>query len=285
VLQGPPNPFAPIRGPVTSDFALHFDPDRSLAVLGGRRRERILQQGEWSDWVPLEFHLAPTRKLHGMCRFYLKQIRPTFELYVTPINLDPMRPALPISEPTSWAADLARATGRYYTQGMPEDTKAYSAGVFDAADFLAQAQLAGDENIAQYHHVLATFRHGLLFYYFGNSDLVSHMMWRCMDPSHPAYNAEFDAPYADVIPELYERLDGVVGWTLEHMPANTLLVVMSDHGFTSWRRAFNLNTWLQQQGYLVVRDAATGQPGSESAGDAGALANIDWQRTRAYGSA
>jgi hypothetical protein len=142
---------------------------------------------------------------------------------------------------------------------------------------------AGDENIAQYHHVLATFRHSLLFYYFGNSDLVSHMMWRCMDPSHPAYNAEFDAPYADVIPELYKRLDGVVGWTLEHMPPNTLLVVMSDHGFTSWRRAFNLNTWLQQQGYLVVRDAATAAADGAPGGDAGALANIDWQRTRAYG--
>src|SRR5678815_1855166 len=104
-----------------------------------------------------------------------------------------------------------------------------------------------------------------------------------MDPSHPAYDAEFDAPYADVIPQLYQRMDEVVGWTLEHMPAQTLLVVMSDHGFTSWARAFNLNTWLQQQGYLVERDAVPASQAEPGGSGAGALANIDWQRTRAYG--
>jgi predicted AlkP superfamily phosphohydrolase/phosphomutase len=161
---------------------------------------------------------------------------------------------------------------------MPEDTKAYSSGVFDAEDFLAQAQIAGQENLDQYRHVLGSFRTGLLFYYFGNLDLVSHMMWRSMDPDHPAYDATFDAPFADVVPQLYERMDGVVGWTLDHMPPGTLLVIMSDHGFTSWRRSFNLNTWLQRNGYLAQRDSA-----AASAGDANtALANLDWQRTRAY---
>jgi predicted AlkP superfamily phosphohydrolase/phosphomutase len=124
--------------------------------------------------------------------------------------------------------------------------------------------------------VLSDFRAGLLFYYFGNLDQTSHMMWRPMDPQHPAYNAETDAPFKDVIPGIYEQLDGVVGYTLEHMGQDDTLVVMSDHGFTSWRRAFHLNTWLKENGYLALVD-----PGLRD--DPGLFSNVDWSRTRAYG--
>jgi predicted AlkP superfamily phosphohydrolase/phosphomutase len=100
------------------------------------------------------------------------------------------------------------------------------------------------------------------------------MMWRSRDPEAPAYNAARDQPYQHVIDDLYVGLDAIVGRTLEKMPADTLLVVMSDHGFASWRRTFNLNRWLEQHGYLVVRDPTRrGEP----------LTNIDWSRTRAYG--
>ena len=119
------------------------------------------------------------------------------------------------------------------------------------------------------------FDRGLLFYYVGNGDLVSHMMWRSMDPEHPAYDAERDAPYADVIPRVYEEMDAMVTYTLDHMGDDTLLIVMSDHGFTSWRRTFHLNAWLHQNGYLAVKD--------ESLPEVEALLNVDWSGTRAYG--
>jgi predicted AlkP superfamily phosphohydrolase/phosphomutase len=97
-----------------------------------------------------------------------------------------------------------------------------------------------------------------------------------MDPQHPVYDATIDAPFADVIPELYTQMDAIVGYTLERLDATTLLIVMSDHGFASWRRSFNLNGWLRDQGYLALRD-----PGLVN--DTGMLGNIDWERTRAYG--
>src|SRR5262249_12846616 len=156
----------------------YLDPDRPLAELRIGAVERILQEGEWSDWLPVDFALAPGRRLHGMCRFHLKEIRPAFRLYVTPINIDPADPAMPVSAPASWARELAAAQGRFYTQGMPEDTKAYSSGVFSRQDFLSQARLANDENVAQYRWTLDRYRRGLLFYYFGHVDLVSHMLWR-----------------------------------------------------------------------------------------------------------
>jgi predicted AlkP superfamily phosphohydrolase/phosphomutase len=159
---------------------------------------------------------------------------------------------------------------------MPEDTKALNEGVFTPQEFLAQAHLAGQEVIEQYYRVLGDYRQGLLFYYFGNLDQVSHMMWRPMDPQHPAYNEESDAPFKDVVPGIYEQLDGVVGYTLDRMGSDTTLVVMSDHGFASWRRAFHLNTWLKENGYLAVVDAGLRD-------DPGLFSNVDWSRTRAYG--
>jgi predicted AlkP superfamily phosphohydrolase/phosphomutase len=275
-LYGPDNPFLVEKTKVETTFHVYVDPVDPVAkiVLGGE--ERILEVGEWSDWVPVEFDFVPTQHLKGMVRFYLKQVRPEFDLYVTPVNFDPLDPALPISTPESYAAELAKESGRYYTQGMPEDTKAFSDGVFDMAEFVAQAKIAGDEVVAQYPHVLENFHEGLLFYYFGNSDQVSHMLWRCMDPGHPYYDAKRDAPFADVIPEIYEQLDGVVGLTLDRMGPDTLLIIMSDHGFTSWRRAFHLNSWLRDNGYLAVRNPHLKK-------DPGLFQNVDWRRTRAYG--
>jgi predicted AlkP superfamily phosphohydrolase/phosphomutase len=60
------------------------------------------------------------------------------------------------------------------------------------------------------------------------------------------------------------------------MGPDTTLMIMSDHGFASWRRSFNLNTWLKEQGYLVLKN-----PNLEE--DPGFFANVDWSQTRAYG--
>src|SRR5439155_110265 len=105
---------------------------------------------------------------------------------------------------------------------------------------------------------------GLLFYYFGNGDLVSHMMWRAMDPGHPAYKLE-DAQFADTVKKIYEQFDGIVGKTLPRIAEGATLVVMSDHGFTSWRRAFHLNTWLKNEGYLTAGYAKGTRSSNESA--------------------
>jgi predicted AlkP superfamily phosphohydrolase/phosphomutase len=275
-LYGPDNPFLIKPEKVSTGFTVYVDSEKKVAKLVVGDEERVLQRGEWSDWVPIAFDLIPTRTLRAEARFYLKSLAPDFELYVSPLNIDPESPALPISTPGGYAAQLARATGRFYTQGMPEDTKSLTDGVLTTKEFLEQARIAGEENIAQYRYVLGQFHEGLLFYYFGNTDQVSHMMWRSMDPGHPAYDPATDAPFADVIPGIYEELDGLVGYTLARMKKDDTLVVMSDHGFTSWRRAFHLNTWLWKNGYLAVKD-----PNLKH--DPGLFANVDWARTRAYG--
>jgi predicted AlkP superfamily phosphohydrolase/phosphomutase len=51
-------------------------------------------------------------------------------------------------------------------------------------------------------------------------------------------------------------------------------MVISDHGFTNFRRGVNLNTWLRENGYLVLKE------GSETSPDW--FAKVDWSKTRAF---
>ncbi|MEE8139145.1 MAG: alkaline phosphatase family protein [Thermoanaerobaculia bacterium] len=274
-IYGPDNPFLQERKPAEVPFTVYIDPQDDVVKLVVGDEERILQVGEWSDWVPIHFAFVPTQGVRAIVRFYLKQAHPELELYVSPLQIDPENPALPISTPESYAPELAKATGRFYTQGMPEDTKSLTGGVFTREEFLSQADLAGEEIIEQYKYVLDRFESGLLFYYFGNLDQKSHVMFRPMDPDHPAYDPEKDPPYAGVVEEVYEQFDGIVGYTLEQMPPDTRLIAMSDHGFTSWRRSFHLNTWLEENGYLTLKR------GSGRKKDI--YRSVDWRRTRAYG--
>ncbi len=288
-LLGPDNPL--LRTPVqlTAPFAVYLDPETESARIDLGDQRIVLRVGEWSDWLEVEFEMLPTQRLHGICRMYLRALEPEFELYVSPIDHDPMAPAAPISTPPDFAAELAEAVDRFYTEGMPEDTKTLTEGVFTPEEFLAQARIAGDEVAEQYGYVLD--RHleqegGFLFYYFGNVDQIGHVRWRSRDPGHPAYDPESDAVHEDLIPTLYEGLDAIVGRTLDRLEAEAglgeggadepLLIVMSDHGFASWRRAFHLNAWLLENGYLTARSP-------DLYADEGFLLNVDWDETRAYG--
>ncbi len=275
-LYGPDNPFLVGDQKVTASFTAFIDPDQPVIKLVVGDEKRVLKVGEWSDWVPISLDMVRTQSIPVEALFYLKSVNPVFELYVSPLNLDPFAPAMPISTPNSYARKLAEASGRFYTQGTPEDTNALVGGILSREEFLEQAHIAGRELIRQYETVLGNFDQGLLFYYFGNLDQISHMMFRPLDPEHPAYDAEKDAPFAHVIPDVYAELDGVVGATLERMGPNTTLIVMSDHGFASVRRQFNLNAWLRENGFLAVLDPYLEQ-------DPGLFLNVDWSRTRAYG--
>lgn len=273
-LIGPDHPFRAPGSKLRIPFSVFADPRSNAAKIVIGDEERVLKAGEWSDWVPVDFDLTWFQSLRGMVRFYLRQVQPSFQLYVSPINIDPVSPAMPISTPATFAADLARATGRFHTQGIAEDTKALSDRVLNRDEFLAQARAVGAEVKRQYWHVLNQFQDGLLFYYFGNLDQISHMMWRPRDPGHPAYDATLDGPYRTVVDDLYSEFDAIVGDTLSRIRDEDTLIVMSDHGFTSWRRSFHLNSWLRDNGYLAVIDPFT---------DPGMFQNVDWSRTRAYG--
>jgi predicted AlkP superfamily phosphohydrolase/phosphomutase len=206
----------------------------------------------------------------------LKQAHPRFQLYVSPINIDPANPALPISTPSSYSRDLAKEIGEYHTQGIAEDTKALSDGILDDKEYLEQARTVLAEHRRAFDAEFPKFQKGLFFFYFSSLDLNGHMMWRLMDPSHPAYDAALAAQYGTALEEFYQQIDQVLGEVLAKIDSDTTLLVLSDHGFAPYRRSFNLNTWLLQNGYIAL------QPGSSPDANE-AFAEVDWSRTRAYG--
>ena len=238
-------------------------------------RERLdLRIGEYSDWTPVEFRLGPAMKAGGICRFYLKQLEPQVELYVTPINIDPERPALPVSHPAVYATYLSKRLGRYATLGLAEDTWALNESVLDDASFLRQCDLLFGERRRMLHNALENTREGCVICVFDTTDRVQHMFWRYRDTGHPAPLDDEPSAFQGAIERSYEQADEVVGEVMRQLRPRDALFVMSDHGFKSFRRGVNLNAWLLREGYLHLKQGASGE--------AEWLREVDWGSTRAY---
>jgi len=277
-LVGPENTFLENQPDATIPFNVWRDPEHPTAKIKIQGHEMVLAEKEWSDWIQVEFDLLPAglQSVTGICRFYLKEVRPNFKLYVTPVNIDPSNPALPISTPEDYVEELFDCCGHFYTQGMPEDTKALSWGVFDYHDFHSQGQNVLQERLRLFDYVFDQFEQGMLFFYFSSTDLNAHMFYNMIDPEHPSHDPEKAEKFHDVLASIYEKVDGVVGKILANIDDKTTLILMSDHGFASFRRAIHLNTWLKNEGYITLIDESK-QAESEY------FLNVDWSKTQLYG--
>jgi len=276
-LIGPDNTFRKGSPPTLEPFTVSIDPLEAVARFTVQDQKFVLREGEWSDWVHLEFQLIPfIGNVNGICRFYLKQAHPRFELYVSPININPADPALPLSTPKSYSRELAEEVGEFYTQGISEDTKALSAGVLDDKEYLEQARTVLAEHRQIFDAEFPKFHSGLFFFYFSSLDLNSHMFWRLIDPQHPEYDAALAAQYGSALSEFYQQIDQVLGQVMQRVDDHTTVLVLSDHGFAPYSRSFNLNTWLLENGYITLNR----EPNPDQSQ---AFANVDWSRTRAYG--
>lgn len=278
-LPGPNNSYREGDPESAVQVAVTVDPQSEAAVLETGDSRLLLQEGEWSEWVRVEYPLIPMlRKVSGICRFYLMEVQPTFRLYVTPVQIDPEHPAMTISTPHGYAGELADAVGLFYTQGLPEDTKALDEGIFSDAEYVSQSEVVFKEQQKQYRHELARFGDAagpaFLFFYFNVPDQSCHMFWRNMDGQSPSH-AESDPLFASRVRDLYVRLDWILGLALEAVGDEATILVMSDHGFAPYHRSFNVNRWLLDNGYLHLL------PGVGPT-DVHFLSGVDWTRTRAY---
>jgi predicted AlkP superfamily phosphohydrolase/phosphomutase len=276
-LIGPDNTFKRGSPATTELFSVSVDPLESAARIALQGHQFVLREGEWSDWVRVEFQLIPFfGNVKGMCRFYLKQVHPRFQLYVSPMNMDPADPALPISTPSKYSRMLEDEAGEFHTQGIAEDTKALSDGMLDDKEYLEQARTVLAEHRRIFDAEFPKFERGVFFFYFSSLDLNSHMFWRLIDPKHPGYDATLAAQNGSAIESFYEQMDQVLGEVLPKLDRHTTLLVLSDHGFAPYYRSFNLNTWLLDSGYIKLKSDANMDSNEP-------LANVDWNRTRAYG--
>ncbi len=252
-LEGPPNTLRRDRKPVEARIEVDIDPEDDVARFTSRYEIEVLKTGEWSEWMTADFPLIPAlASSRGMFRLYVLELHPSLRIYISPVNADPEAPALPLSYPANFSGRIASRIGRFFTLGIPEDTAALRQGVFRLPEFLSQSRLVRQDERRLFEDALHRYHDGLLFFYFSSVDQNSHMLWGRHDGE---------------LLRVYEEVDTAVGEAMRVQP-DAALVVLSDHGFTSFDRAVQLNRWLAVHGWFVTRT--------------GRAREIDWSRTQAY---
>ena len=271
VLEGPAHPLKPAAPALNT--ALILDPAGDKVRLRLGDADIQLSAGEWSDWITVDFSFFGPASVKGIVRAYLLSAYPRVQLYVSPINIDPRDPVVPLSSPAGFAAEMAERFGLYHTIGMPEETWSLNEGHMTDHAYLDMVRTTLHEQENMYYDSLDRHDSEVVVAVFVQTDRVSHMFYRGIDSSHPLYG-ETGEEARDAIHWIYREADRILGETLQRMGPDDRLIVLSDHGFAPFRRAVNLNRWLVGQGLMVLKDGYLDSPPG--------FASVDWSRTRAY---
>jgi predicted AlkP superfamily phosphohydrolase/phosphomutase len=88
---------------------------------------------------------------------------------------------------------------------------------------------------------------------FNATDVVQHAMWKFMSPDHPQFDPKKAKVYGDSILNVYKAFDTALAEIMSEVDDETVLWVMSDHGFGPFHQFIHVNTWLIQQGLMKLR--------------------------------
>ena len=307
-IVGPPNPIVKAqqreilsKGTLSdadkaelADLATREDVRIPLTVRWNRPEHRAtiqlqgttltLEQGQWSRWVELEFKVNFLVRLHGMAQLYLIKADTDLQLYVSPVNWRPDSPPVPISAPANFSEQLYERLGFFRTLGWAEATWPLNEDRIDEQAFMDDLYRAFDDRAQVILNRLDARRWDLLIGVIESTDRVQHMMWRFLDKEHPMYDEAQAAKYGTAIERVFRRADQLVGEVRERLGDDVPIIVLSDHGFHSFRYAVNLNTWLVQEGYLAVKGERTEMKGMNEMflGTGQFWENIDWSKSKAY---
>lgn len=273
-LEGPENSFLEGNPPLTLPLSIQPKADGKKARVTVGDEVLDLAPMELSEWVSLVFPAAPGVKVRGLTRMMFTELGEHVSLYMTPLNIDPENPAMPISHPSYYATYLAKRVGPYATLGLAEDTWALNEEVIDDDTFLKLSYDIDRERKDMFWTSLKKQREGTLTCVFDATDRIQHMFWRYTEEGHPAARGKDPGHNKDAIEKHYLHNDAFVGEVLKELKKDDLLIVLSDHGFTSFRRGVNLNAWLLAHGYLKLKEGTDGS--SEW------LRDVDWSQTKAY---
>ncbi len=274
---GPPNSMNTASpGRVDVPFQVYVDPTDPVVRVDIQDQHFVLKEGEFSDWIKLRFELVPggVVTVAGITRILIKSVHPHFKMYVSPINIDPEDQAMPVTHPPELGGEIADKIGPFWTKGLPADTKAFDYKIFSDENYVSQAELILQDRLNIFEYEWSQFKSGLFYFYVSSTDQDAHMLWRNMDETHPSHNKS-DLRYSSYIYDLYVKMDELLGRVLPSVDDDTLLIVCSDHGFAQFGRQFHLNTWLRENGYLVLKDEAKNKEETN-------FLDVNWDKTAAY---
>jgi len=234
-----------------------------------------LRKKQLSDWVKITFKPGLGMKIRAVCRFYVSEISPEFKMYMSPLNIDPEKPSLPISHPFIYSSYLAKLLGPYNTLGETDDTWALNEGILDEDTFLNLCYENQKESEDMLFNALNKTRRGVIACWFQVTDSIQHMFFRYLDKGHPSLKHTRSEKSEKVIRDLYIEMDDLVGRVMEKLNKKSFLIVMSDHGFKQFKRGVSINSWLYKNGYLSLKkDKRLSREWFK---------DVDWNKTKAYG--
>jgi len=270
ILRGPAigrNKFAELPLKITRKNAVEADIDlNDLDTIKARK-------GKWTGFVRVKFRVG-FRKVSGIVKFLVVETEPDLKLYVSPIQLDPVNQMFPITYPESYGKDLVDDIGLFHTLGLPEMVHPLSHGRYGYDEFLAEVTQIEKERTQMFELELERFDEGLLGFVFDHTDRVQHAFWSILDKGHPAHDPRDAEKYGDVIPSLYRKMDSILGKAIEKDDDKTMIMVMSDHGFNSFRYNVHMNRWLIKNGFMELQNKSTECEGL--------FRGVDWSKTKAY---
>ena len=223
-------------------------------------------------------------------RFKLLALEPELRLYQEPLNFHAchLPPTVNISSPRNYACRLFDEYGVRETIGWSIATNPYRDEVIDADTFLEDLWFTQQRREEVFLGELEKDDWDVFVGVFLSTDRMQHMMYRFLDPGHPHYDAELAARYGDEVLKVYQAMDRVVGEVQERfVDEDTILMVVSDHGFHSYRYGVNLNTWLAKNGFMELRGPLGGPDQYRRLEDLfdaehRFFKNVDWSKTQAY---
>ncbi len=145
--------------------------------------------------------------------------------------------------PSSLARELEVVTGGYalFSESKKPD---------DYDQVLATLHKAKCSRVKAIFHLREKYPTDFFIFVFDETDRVQHKFWKFMDATHPLYNANEVEKYENAILDIYQQLDQDLGHIIKSCDDETVIIVMSDHGFGPLYKYLYLNNWLLEQGYL-----------------------------------
>lgn len=257
---------------VSISVPLRIELKENSSVLNVQGSQYPVNVGGWSDWIQIKFKIGLFKNVYGICKAYLVSVKPEFKMYVTDVQIDPENLLVSISYPDKYSAELASKIGLYNTLGIPEDTGAFVDGKITDKVFLEQCSQIEDERNKMFWEEFKKFDKGILAFVYDTSDRIQHTHWdeTLLDED----DGEFSVNEAVV--DYYIEKDEFLGKVLSQIEDKTALIVLSDHGFTSYERNVDINSWLSKNGFMTL----TQQPDEKHAGEL--FEFVDWSKTKAY---
>ncbi len=90
-----------------------------------------------------------------------------------------------------------------------------------------------------------------LFVVFSVTDWMQHITWRHIDETHLMYDPKISPKYREEFIKFWRKIDSIINNLLQIIPKDTIVFLVSDHGFGPNDQTFNLLKWLEMKGYLV----------------------------------